>query len=174
MRARRSRRHLLRNLAALVVLAALGGCATSGSGREGLAPNVDNAGVLESILEPIFAGRDFQPLFDRLADGVVLEVTISGDARPGLELRGKRDVMAFFLNEDAVYRFGESGPLEFSGSGDRVVVLGVATFGVERSGLTVRGREAAVVVDFENGRIIRFLVIQDPVPAQVATRKGGR
>jgi len=40
--------------------------------------------------------------------------------------------------------------------------------------MTVRGRESAVVVDFRNGRIIRFLVIQDTVPALVTTRKYGQ
>lgn len=159
MRARRPRRHFRKGFAALFLLAALAGCATSG-GRDGLAPTIDNAGVLESVLEPVFAGRDFQPLFDRLADDVVLELTISGDARPRRELRGKRRVMAFFLNEDAAYGFGQNRSLEYSGSGDRIVVRGVA--GARRG-----------VVDFVNGRIIRFLVIQGALPARVATRKYG-
>lgn len=150
-------------IASLLVTAVLAGCATSRSGRT---PTIENAGLLESILEPVFAGRDYQPLFDRLANGVVLEVTVSGAAGPRRELRGKRDVMSFFLNENAVYAFAQSGPLEYSGSGDRVVV--------ERSGITVGGRESAVVVDFVDGRIIRFLVVQDAAPALSATRRYGR
>jgi ketosteroid isomerase-like protein len=134
---------------------------------------IKNAAVLESILEPVFADRDFQPLFDRLADDVVLEVTISGDPRLGREVRGKRDVMAFFLNEDAVGGFGQDGPLEYSGSGDRVVVRNVETFG-RKTGIRARGRESAAVVDFRDGRIIRFLVIQDAIPTLVTTRKYGQ
>src|SRR5687767_9929887 len=127
--ARGAPRHLRKwiGLAALLVIAALGGCATSRSGPRGLAPVSRNAGVLESILEPVFANRDFQPLFDRLADQVVLELTTSGDASLSRELRGKRDVMAFLLDENAVDGFGRDGSLEFSGSGDRVVVRGVET-----------------------------------------------
>ena len=167
------RRHLRKGfgIAALLVTAVLAGCATSG---ERGAPTIAHAGVLESVLEPVLAGQDFQPLFDRLADGVVLEVTISGNARPSRALRGKRDVMGFFLNENAAYGFGLGLPLEYSGSGDRVVVRGVQTGGSGRSGVTVGGREAAVVVDFERGRIVRFLVVQDAVPALSAARAYGR
>lgn len=172
VRARRPGRHLRNRigLAALLVMAAFVGCASSGGGRAGLGPGMENAAVLESILEPVLAGGDFQPLFDRLADDVVLELTISGDSRPPRELRGKRKVMGFFLDENAVEGFGQGGPLEYSGTGDRVVVEGVTTF-VRRSGTTVRARESAVVVDFVNGRIVRFLVIQEAVPALSATRK---
>lgn len=159
-------------LAAILAVTALAGCVTSGSDPRELAPPVENAVVLESLFEPVFTGSDFQPLFDRLAHDVVLEVTVSGDAGPRRDLRGKRHVMAFFLNEDALYGFGRNGPLEYSGRGDRVVVEAAEASG--DSGITVGGRESAVVVDFENGRIVRFLVVQDAVPAQVAIRKSNR
>jgi hypothetical protein len=42
-----------------------------------------------------------------------------------------------------------------------VVVLGVESFEIKKSGVAVRNREYADVVDFRDGMITRYLIIQD-------------
>jgi uncharacterized protein len=57
--------------------------------------------------------------------------------------------------------FEQEQPMEFLGDGDRVVVLGRESFEIKRNGVTVRGSEYADVIEFRDGRIANFLVIQD-------------
>jgi hypothetical protein len=51
--------------------------------------------------------------------------------------------------------------MDFLGAGDRVVVLGRESFEIKKTGVTVTGSEYADVLDFRDGLITRFLVIQD-------------
>jgi hypothetical protein len=52
--------------------------------------------------------------------------------------------------------------LEFFGNGERVVALGKESVEIKKNGVTVPGSEYATVLDFHDGLVTRFLVIQDP------------
>lgn len=51
--------------------------------------------------------------------------------------------------------------MQFLADGDRVVALGRESFEIKATGGTVTGSEYADVLDFRDGLISRFLVIQD-------------
>jgi hypothetical protein len=70
-------------------------------------------------------------------------------------------VVEHFLNLGSVLEFRLEKPQEYFGSGDRVVVSGVESVEIKKSGVTVPHSEFATVLDFQDGLITRFLVIQD-------------
>lgn len=118
---------------------------------------MDNIALMKSILER----EDWQMLIDHLADDVVFKVTIPDGTPFSGELRGKQAVADHLMKLGDLLEFRQEKPLEYFGGGDRVVVLGRESFEVKKSGVTVRGSEYADVVDFRNGLITRFLIIQD-------------
>lgn len=118
---------------------------------------MDNIALMTSILER----EDWQMLIDHLADDVVFKVTIPDGTPISGELRGKQAVADHLMKLGDLLEFRQEKPLEYFGGGDRVVVLGRESFEVKKSGVTVRGSEYADVVDFRNGLITRFLIIQD-------------
>jgi ketosteroid isomerase-like protein len=56
---------------------------------------------------------------------------------------------------------GKEKPLEFFGAGARVVALGKESVEIKKSGVSVPESDYATVLDFRDGKITRFLVIQD-------------
>jgi ketosteroid isomerase-like protein len=104
---------------------------------------------------------DWQPLLDHLADDVVFRVTIPEGTPISGRFRGKQAVTEHFEQLDELLEFRQETPMEFFGSGDRVVVIGRESFEVKTNGAVVTGSEYADVLDFREGLITRFLVIQD-------------
>jgi ketosteroid isomerase-like protein len=124
---------------------------------------MDSIAWMRSIWGPLERGEsaDLQPFFDALADDVVFKMTIPAGTPISPEVRGKQAVVDHLTNlgRIAEFRLFER-PLEYFGSGERVVILGQASFVIKKNGVTARG-EYADVVDFRDGLIARFLVIQD-------------
>jgi ketosteroid isomerase-like protein len=104
---------------------------------------------------------NWQPLLDHLADDVVFKVTIPEGTPISGEFRGKQAVTEHFAHLGELLEFRQEKPMEFFDSDERVVVLGTESVVVKRSGVTVSGSEYADVIDFRDGLITRFLVIQD-------------
>ena len=119
----------------------------------------DNVALAKRLINP--ADGNWQPLLDRLAEDVVLKVTVPDGTPISGERRGKPAVVEHFMNVGKLLEFEQEAPEEFFGSGDRVVVLGRENFEVKQSGATVRGSEYATVLDFRKGLINRILIIQD-------------
>lgn len=118
---------------------------------------MDNIALIKNILE----NEDWQMLIDRLADDVVFKVTIPDGTPISGELSGKQAVADHLMNLGNLLEFRQERPLEYFGGGDRVVVLGRENFEVKKSGVTISGSEYADVIDFRDGLITRFLIIQD-------------
>jgi hypothetical protein len=59
--------------------------------------------------------------------------------------------------------------MDILGSSDRVVVLGRESFVIKKNDVTVTGSEYADVLDFRDGMITRFLVIQASRPSSTPT-----
>jgi ketosteroid isomerase-like protein len=100
-------------------------------------------------------------LIDHLADDVVFKVTVPDGTPISGEFRGKRAVVDHFTRLGSLLEFQQEQPLQYFGNGERVVVFGKESFDVKESGVTVRGSEYADVLDFRDGLITRFLIIQD-------------
>jgi ketosteroid isomerase-like protein len=115
---------------------------------------------------------NWQPLLDHLADDVVFKVTVPEGTPISGEFRGKQAVTEHFERVGDLLEFRQEEPMEFFGDGERVVVLGKETVEVKRSGVTVPGSEYADVLDFRDGLITRFLVIQDMSTFADAYRSG--
>jgi ketosteroid isomerase-like protein len=120
-------------------------------------PSLHHVTLLRSILDR----EDWKSLFDHLADDVVFEVTIPDGTPISGEFRGKRAVIEHFKNLGNIAEFRQEQPPEYFSRGDRVVVLGKESFEVKKSSVTVRGSQYVEIVDFRDGLITRFLVIQD-------------
>jgi ketosteroid isomerase-like protein len=118
---------------------------------------MDNGELAHSLME----SDDWQPLIDHLADGVVFKATIPDGTPISGEFRGKQAVVDHLINLGDVLEFRQEKPLQYFGNGQRVVVLGVESVEIKKSGVTVPQSEYATVLDFHNGLITRFLVIQD-------------
>ena len=69
--------------------------------------------------------------------------------------------MEHLLNLGNVLEFRQEKPLEFFGNGERVVVLGTESVEIKKNGVTVPNSEYADVIDFRDGLVTRFSVIQD-------------
>jgi ketosteroid isomerase-like protein len=118
---------------------------------------MNNVSLAKSLLE----SDDWQALIDYLADDVVFKATIPEGTPISGEFRGKRAVVEHFRNLGNVLEFHPEQPQEYFGDGERVVVLGKESVDVRKSGVTVPHSEYATVLDFREGLITRFLVIQD-------------
>ena len=117
---------------------------------------MDNIALAKSIFE----AEDFQPLLEHLDDDVVFKATIPEGTPISGEFRGKQAVVDYFTNLGDVAEFRQEKPLEFFGSGGRVVVLGEDSFEIKKSGVTARS-EYAIVTDFRTGLITSILIIQN-------------
>jgi ketosteroid isomerase-like protein len=117
----------------------------------------ENIAFARSVLET----EDWPRLIDRLADDVVLKVTIPDGTPISGELRGKQAVVDHLLNLGNLLEFRQETPLEFFGDGDRVVVLGTESVEIKKNDVTVPNSEYATVLDFHDGQVTRFSIIQD-------------
>lgn len=120
---------------------------------------MDNVALARRLINP--PDGNWQPLLDHLAEDVEFKVTIPGGTPISGEFRGRQAVIEHFENLPDLLEFRQEGPMDFLGSGDRVVVLGRETVEIKKNGATVSGSEYADVLDFRDGLITRFLVIQD-------------
>ncbi len=104
--------------------------------------------------------EDAQRLVERLADDVIFKVTIPDGTPISGEFRGKQAVIEHLtrLGEIAVFR--QEKQQEYFANGDRVVVLGEDSFEIKQSGVTARS-EYAMVLDYRDGLITHWLIIQD-------------
>jgi ketosteroid isomerase-like protein len=118
---------------------------------------MDNTSLAQSLME----SDDWQPLIDHLADDVVFKATIPDGTPISGELRGKQAMVDHLIKLGDVLGFRQEQPLQFFGTGERVVVLGKESVEIKKSGVTVPESEYATVLDFHDGLITRFLVIQD-------------
>jgi ketosteroid isomerase-like protein len=131
---------------------------------------MDNLDLAKRLINP--PDGNWQPLLDHLAEDVVFKVTIPEGTPISGEFRGKRAVTEHFERLPELLEFEQENPMDFLGSGDRVVVLGRESFVIKRNGVTVTGTEYADVLDFRDGMITRFLVIQDLTAVVDAYRAG--
>jgi ketosteroid isomerase-like protein len=120
---------------------------------------VDNIALAKRLINP--PDGNWQPLLDHLADDIVFKVTIPGGTPISGEFRGKPAVTEHFEQLPELLAFQQERPMDFLGAGDRVVVLGRESFEIKKNGVTVTGSEYADVLDFRDGLITHFLVIQD-------------
>jgi ketosteroid isomerase-like protein len=118
---------------------------------------MSNVSLAKSLLE----SDDWQPLIDHLADDIVFKATIPEGTPISGEFRGKEAVVEHFVNLPNVLEFRPEQPQEYFGDGDRVVVVGKETVVIKKNGVTVPNSDYADVLDFQDGLITRFLVIQD-------------
>jgi ketosteroid isomerase-like protein len=98
---------------------------------------------------------------DHLAEDVVFKATIPDGTPISGERRGKQAVVDHLVRLGDILEFRQKRPREFFGNGERVVFLGTESVEVKKSGITVPESEYATVLDFHDGLITRFLVIQD-------------
>jgi ketosteroid isomerase-like protein len=117
----------------------------------------ENIAFAKSVLER----EEWPRLIDRLADDVVFKVTIPDGTPVSPELRGKPAVVEHLINLGNLLEFRQEQPLEFFGNGERVVVLGTESVEIKKNGVTVPNSEYATVLDFDDGLVTRFSVIQD-------------
>jgi ketosteroid isomerase-like protein len=120
---------------------------------------MDNIALAKRLINP--PDGDWQPLLDHLAEDIVFKVTIPDGTPISGEFRGKAAVTEHFERLPELLAFQQETPMDFLGAGDRVVVLGRESFEIKKNGVTVTGSEYADVLDFRDGLITRFLVIQD-------------
>jgi ethanolamine utilization protein EutQ len=116
----------------------------------------DPVALLRSIYDPLERGEseDFGPLFDALAEDVVLTMPVG-------EARGKQAVIGYFVHAAAALEFNLFvRPLEYFGDSKRVVQVGGETFRVKQTGATHEA-DWAWVFDVEDGRITRILANMD-------------
>jgi ketosteroid isomerase-like protein len=118
---------------------------------------MSNLSLAKSLLE----SDDWQPLIDHLAEDVVFKATIPDGTPISGELQGKQAVVEHLMNLGNVLVFRSEQPQEYFEGGDRVVVLGKESIDIVKNGVTVPHSEYATVLDFRDGLITRFLVIQD-------------
>ena len=117
----------------------------------------ENIAFATSVLET----EDWPRLIDRLADDVIFKVTIPDGTPVSGEFRGKQAVVEHLLNLGNLLEFRQEKPLEFFGNGERVVVLGTESVEIKKNGVTVPNSEYATILDFHDGLVTRFSVIQD-------------
>lgn len=120
---------------------------------------MDNVALAKRLINP--PDGNWQPLLDHLAEDVVFKVTIPEGTPISGEFRGRPAVTEHFERLPELLAFEQERPMDFLGAGDRVVVLGRESFEIKKNGATVTGSEYADVLDFHDGLITRFLVIQD-------------
>ena len=116
-----------------------------------------NITFAKSVLE----ADDWPRLIDRLADDVVFKATIPDGTPVSGEFRGKQAVAEHLTQLGDILEFRQEKPLEFFGDGERVVVLGSETVEIKKNGARVPNSEYATILDFRDGFVTRFTVIQD-------------
>lgn len=129
--------------------------------------NVDLAkkayGALEERGTDQREDSDFQPFLDALADDVVFRYAAPEGTPLSKVLHGKQEVIDFLTvtAPELVEDVQLTRPLEFVGSGDRVVVLGAESYTIRKTGAKARNKSFAVVMDFKDGLVVRLTQIKD-------------
>lgn len=128
--------------------------------------NVELARKAYSDLDDKRGGRseaDFQPYIDLLAEDVVFQYAAPDGTPVSGEFHGKQAVVEFMTvtSPELVEDIRLEGELEYFGRGDRVVVLGAESYTIRKTGVSVRNKQFAVVMDFREGLISRVLQIKD-------------
>ena len=118
---------------------------------------MDSIALAQTIME----SDDWQLLIDHLADDVVFKATIPDGTPISGEFRGKQAMVDHLIRLGDILEFRQEQPLQYFGNGRRVVVLGQESVEIKENGVTVPQSEYATVLDFDNGLITRYLVIQD-------------
>lgn len=104
--------------------------------------------------------EDAQRLIDRLAPDVVFRVTVPAGTPISGVFRGKQAVVDFLARLGSIATFRQEKQQEYFADGNRVVVLGDDSFDIKKGGITGRS-EYAMVLDFRDGLIVRWTIIQD-------------
>jgi ketosteroid isomerase-like protein len=122
--------------------------------------------VHSSLREKGLGGGD-QTLFDMLADDVVW--IHEGPRHPDVpwypgEIRGKQALIDMITSEggaitDLDLEDPVERPLEFVGTGNRVVVLDEERYTIAMTGVTVRNNRNAIVMDFRDGLVSQIRII---------------
>ena len=129
----------------------------------------DNIARARSTMEP---GAGLQPLFDALAEDVVLSVTVAEGTPISGEFRGRDAVIQYFETLGEVGEFDPFvRPLEYFASGNRVVILGEERFNIKKTGAS-GSTDFAFVYDFLDGLVTRLLFIEDTSAIADAYRSG--
>jgi ketosteroid isomerase-like protein len=121
---------------------------------------MNNAALMQRILDRAFATLDFEILAAHLADDVLFEVTPPGE-EPVVEARGKDAVLDYFTSLGDIVSFWR---VRCYGDGERVVVLGAERFTIPRYGVTLGG-EFALLLHVCDGLITRFFIIEELSPS---------
>jgi ketosteroid isomerase-like protein len=121
---------------------------------------MNNAALMQRILDRAFSTLDFEILAAHLADDVLFEVTPPGE-EPVVEARGKDAVLDYFTSLGDIVSFWR---VRCYGDGERVVVLGAERFTIPRYGVTLGG-EFALLLHVCDGLITRFFIIEELSPS---------
>jgi len=116
-------------------------------------------------VDPVLEG-DLEPMLDLLAEDVEFEVAAGGGDCCRTTAWGKEPVAEYFAGLGGVVAFWQ---MDFGGTGEQLVAWGKESFTVEHCELE-GACEFALVFDTFDGRITRFLVVED-LPSFV--RDGG-
>lgn len=126
-----------------------------------------------ALARTVMTAESLQPMFDHLAEDVVLTVTIPPGTPLSGEFRGKPAVVDYFGRLGEIGEFSPfERPLEYFGNGDRVVVLGEERIKVHKTGADTSSA-FAFVLDFRDGLITRLLMIEDTSAVAEAYRGRG-
>jgi ketosteroid isomerase-like protein len=97
------------------------------------------------------------PLLELLAEDVEFEVAGGGDVYGHRKEWGKRAVGDYFAGLRGLVAFWQ---MDYTAAGEQVIAWGKESFTIEHCGLE-GGCELALVFDLSEGRITRFLMIED-------------
>ena len=100
---------------------------------------------------------DLEPMLDLLAEDVEFEVAVGGGDCTRTTAWGKKPVAEYFEGLGGVVAFWQ---IDYGATGEQVVAWGKESFTVEHCELE-GGCEFALVFDLFDGRISRFLVVED-------------
>lgn len=130
-----------------------------------------NIALARSLMDAGNAGN-WRPLVDRLADDVTFTVTVPDGTPMAKQVRGKEAVAEHLAGLGELIEFKQEQPSEYFEDGDRVVLLGLESYEIKKTGDVISGSHYATVLDFRQGMITSFLIIQD-LSAFADAHRGG-
>lgn len=119
-----------------------------------------NIALARNLMDAGNSGN-WQPLVDRLADDVTFTVTVPDGTPMAKHARGKQAVVEHLGGLGELIEFKQEQPPEYFEAGDRVVLLGLESYEIKKTGDVISGSHYATVLAFRQGMITSFLVIQD-------------
>ncbi len=117
---------------------------------------MDELTAVKGALDRLPAGA-LGPLLDLLAEDVEFEVASGGDVAGCSKHSGKQAVADYFAALGGLVAFWR---MDYSALGERVIARGDESFTLEGCELE-GGTEFALVLDLRQGRVTRFLIIED-------------